>query len=63
VTPLAVFLGDRGGPDEWDVNPDAHLTAVVAVKGTVAARFGFVSVGETDVRAVRQALKKAIDSK
>jgi hypothetical protein len=59
ATALACFTGDKGGPEGWGVNADAHLTAVVANKGKVAATFGFRSLNETDVPAVRDALKAA----
>jgi hypothetical protein len=32
-TSLAAFDGDAGGPNGWAVNPDSHLTVVVANKG------------------------------
>ena len=51
--------GAKEGPKGWNVNGDAHVTAVVASKGKVAAAFGYRSVNETDVPALRAALKKA----
>jgi hypothetical protein len=60
VTSLSVFLGDKGGPDGWNVNPDARVTVVVADKGKAAASFGYNSINETDVREVRQAVKKVV---
>ena len=54
---------DRNGPKGWDLNDQARLTAVVVNKQSVAARFGFVSINETDVPAVRDALKKALEKK
>jgi len=59
-TSLAVSLSDKAGPDNWDVNPEARLTVVVARGGTVKARFGFVSLNETNVPPVREALKNAL---
>ncbi len=59
ATALTCFLGEKAGPKGWDVNADAHLTAVVASKRKVAARFGYRSINETDVPAVRDALHKA----
>jgi hypothetical protein len=59
ATALACFTGDKAGPEGWGMNADAHLTAVVANKGKVAAAFGFRSLNETDVPAVRDALKAA----
>ncbi len=58
-TALAVFDGDKSGPAGWNVNADAHLTAVVVNKGKVVKAFAFVSVNETDVKAVLDELKKA----
>jgi hypothetical protein len=58
-TSLAAFDGEKSGPKDWAVNPDAHLTAVVVHKGKVVKSFPFQSVNETDVRAVLGELKKA----
>jgi len=60
---LTCYTGGREGPKGWNVNADAHLTVVVAHKGKVAAVFGYKSVNETDVPAVRDALKKALEQK
>jgi hypothetical protein len=56
---LTVF-GSTAGPKDWAINPDAHLTAVVAHKGKVVKSFGYMSLNETDVPEVIEALKKAI---
>jgi hypothetical protein len=58
-TALACFLGGAAGPEGWGLNPDAHLTAVVAAGGKVVKTFGYRSVNETDVPAVRDALRGA----
>lgn len=58
-TDLSVFDGDKGGPDGWGINSDAHLTVVIANKGKVVKSIGFVSVNETDVKGVIEELKKA----
>ncbi len=58
-TQLAAFDGPKSGPDGWAINPDAHLTVVVAHKGKVVKSFAYTSVNETDVRAVVAELKKA----
>ncbi len=63
ATALTVFAGDKAGPKDWGVNADAHLTAVVANKGKVAATFGYQSVNETDVAKVKEALAKAREKK
>jgi hypothetical protein len=62
ATALAVFP-DTAGPEGWNINADAHLTAVVVSKGRVAAVFGYRSLNETDVPAVKQALQEAIKAK
>ena len=58
ATALTCYAGGAEGPKGWGVNPDAHLTVVLANKGKVAATFGYRSLNETDVPAVRDALKK-----
>jgi hypothetical protein len=62
VTALTVF-GDKAGPKGWNVNADAHLTAVVVSKGKVTATFGYQSLNETDVPKVKEALQKAVKEK
>jgi hypothetical protein len=63
ATALTVFTGAKEGPKGWNVNGDAHLTAVVANKGKVAATFGYQSLNETDVPKVKEALEKAVKGK
>jgi hypothetical protein len=63
ATALTCYAGGAEGPKGWGVNADAHLTAVLANKGKVAAAFGYRSVNETDVPAVRDALKKMREAK
>jgi hypothetical protein len=63
VTTLACFTGEKGGPEGWGINSDAHLTAVVAGDKKVTATFGYMSLNETDVPAVRDALKKILKKK
>jgi hypothetical protein len=58
---LTVYAGDKSGPENWGINDRASLTTVVASGETCAARFGYVSLNETDVPAVEKALKEAID--
>jgi hypothetical protein len=62
-TGLSYFQGGLKSPDEWGVNTDAHVTAVVAAKGKVTATFGYMSLNETDVPKVQEALKKAAEGK
>ena len=59
-TSLAAFDGEKSGPEGWGINPDAHITVVVANKGKVVKSFAFTTVNETDVRAVMAELKKAM---
>ena len=59
ATALTCFPGPQEGPQGWGINADAHLTAAVVHKGTVAATFAYRSVNETDVPAVQKALKAA----
>lgn len=59
VTALTCFTGDKSGPEEWHVNSMAHITIVVVNKKKVAATFGYMSINETDVPKVREALKKS----
>jgi hypothetical protein len=63
ATALTCFTGDKAGPEGWNANADAHLTAVVAHKAKVGAKFGYQSLNETDVPKVVEALKKAIGDK
>jgi hypothetical protein len=60
ATPLTVFPGDRNGPNDWDLNPGARVTVVVSRGATARASLGFGSINETDVPAVREAIRKAL---
>lgn len=59
-TSLAAFDGDKGGPNNWAVNSDVHVTAVIVNKGKVVKSFAFTSLNETDVKPVLEELKKAV---
>ena len=59
-TSLTAFDGEKSGPKDWGINPDAHLTVVVVNKGKVVKSFAFTTVNETDVRPVMAELKKAM---
>jgi hypothetical protein len=59
-TPLTVFPGDRNGPNDWDLSPNARVTVVVARGAASRARFGYGSINETDVLAVRAAIQRAL---
>jgi hypothetical protein len=63
ATALTYHPGDLAGPKGWGINPDAHLTAVVANKGRVVAVFGYKSVNETDAPPVRKALERTRSGK
>jgi menaquinone-dependent protoporphyrinogen IX oxidase len=62
-TALTCFPGEKAGPESWHINTDAHLTAVVTMKGKVAAKFGYRSINETDASAVHDAYKKELKKK
>lgn len=59
-TSLAAFDGEKSGPNNWGINPDAHLTAVVVNKGKVVKSFAFESINETDVKPVIEEVKKSL---
>jgi len=59
-TTLAFFPAGSPGPNDWAITGEAFLTAVVVHKGKVAASLGYVSVNETEVPMVEEALKKAV---
>jgi hypothetical protein len=63
ATALTCFTGEKAGPAGWGINGDAHLTAVVANKSKVAAVFGYVSVNETVVPEVLNAVRQAKNKK
>jgi hypothetical protein len=58
-TALTCFTGEKAGPKGWNMNADADVTVVVASRRKVAATFGYRSINETDVPAVRDAVKEA----
>ena len=58
-TALTVYPGGKGGPPSWGIHDNALLTAVTTDGEKATARFGFVSVNETNVPDVLAALKKA----
>jgi len=57
-TALTCFSGEKSGPMDWNINSDAHLTAVVTVKGKILASLGYRSINETDVPSVMDTFKK-----
>jgi hypothetical protein len=63
-TALSCFPGKKAGPKGWNINGDAHLTAVVVTtEGKVAATFGYRSINERDAPAVQNAYQKALKKK
>jgi hypothetical protein len=62
-TALSVFPGDKSGPNGWGLSDRAFVTTVVAKDEKVAATFAYVSLNETDVRKVVQALQKVLEKK
>lgn len=58
-TSLAVFEGEKTGPNNWGINADAHCTVVVTKGGKVVESIALDSVNETDAKKVVEALKKA----
>lgn len=63
TTALTYCKTDSNGPNNWGLNSDAHMTAVLVNKGKVAATFAYASVNDTDVPKVMEAVKKAVDGK
>jgi hypothetical protein len=57
ATTFTCYPGDKAGPAEWGINPDAHLTVVVARRQKVAGSLGYRSVNETDVPKVLELRK------
>jgi hypothetical protein len=63
-TALTCFTGNaKDGPKDWNINGDAHITAVLVNKQKVTATFGYNTINETDVKAVVTALKKMLEEK
>jgi hypothetical protein len=58
-TVLSVFPKDKNGPDNWGINSDAHLTAVLVSSNLVDASVGYRSLNETDVPDLIKKLKPA----
>lgn len=58
-TSLAVFDGPKQGPDGWNIDIAAAITAVVVREGKVAAKFNYQLINETDAPEVIKALTKS----
>lgn len=50
-TSLGVF-GDKSGPKNWGINPDAYVTSVAVKNGKVTSVNAYLSVNGTDARKV-----------
>lgn len=55
-TSWCVFLGEKTGPPEWGINPDADITVIVADGLNVKLSTGYRSINETDVPKVWEKL-------
>jgi len=62
-TSLGVFKGDKSGPKNWGINPDAHVTVVAVKDNKVTAVSAYESINGTDVRKVLTAAKLVDDTK
>lgn len=58
-TTLCLYDSNRDGPNNWGINADADLTAVVVSDGKVVKRFGWVGPNEMVVKELVEALPKA----
>lgn len=63
ATVLTQFTGAKSGPEGWGINDMASLTTIVAKDKKVQATFAYVSLNETDVPKVEEALGKALAEK
>jgi hypothetical protein len=55
-TTLCLHDSNRDGPNNWGINADADLTAVVIAEGKVVKRFGWIGPNETVVKDLIAAL-------
>lgn len=55
-TTWTVFVGDKNGPPEWGVNPDADITVVIANGPKSTWSDGYRSINETEVPKVFEKL-------
>lgn len=58
-TTLCLHDSNRDGPNNWGVNSDADLTAVVIAEGKVVKRFGWVGPNEMVIKDLVAALPQA----
>lgn len=59
-TALTYFANGKAGPDDWGLNDRAFVTTVIAVAGKTTATFGYQSLNEADIPAVKEVLVKAL---
>ena len=55
-TTWSVFPGEKTGPADWGINPDADVTVIVADGKKVKASLGYRSINETEVPKVWERL-------
>ena len=51
-TSWCVYPGEKTGPNEWGINPDADLTVIIADGQKVTVSRGYRSINETDAPKV-----------
>jgi hypothetical protein len=57
-TALALYEGEKAGPQDWNINDRADATVVATRGGTVLRSLGYVSVNETLAKEVADLFKK-----
>ena len=55
-TAWSVFPGEKTGPNNWGINPDADITVVVSDGAKAKFSKGYLSINETEVPKVLEAL-------
>ena len=55
-TSWCVFLGEKTGPPEWGINPDADITVIIANGLNVKLSTGYRSINETEIPKVWEKL-------
>ena len=55
-TAWSVFPGEKTGPNNWGINPDADITVVVSDGAKAKFSKGYLSINETEVPKVFEAL-------
>lgn len=55
-TAWAVFPGDKTGPNNWGINPDADITVVISDGAKTKFSKGYRSINETEVPKVFEVL-------